>query len=247
MLRCRGRRCFFQSGSGSEELLAALGRSQQLEASERRGPHSFLLPSRSGRQEVDFTDCDEIPDAAWELLGDGAWPRLRVAEGVPEEHLQRLRDEASLDLEAAAGGWKREKRAFGALVSSLALALGSATSVETSGAHGATALSLSHAQLQEVRHTGTLGMQGMHGRMDGWMDGRMDWMSVWGPEAVATARGRSEAFRTVRASCEALSLSADHLNTAPFRSTQARWQAPWSCRSPVPSSCRCTRLSSPPW
>ncbi|OLP86998.1 hypothetical protein AK812_SmicGene31832 [Symbiodinium microadriaticum] len=189
MLRCRGRRCFFQSGSGSEELLAALGRSQQLEASERRGPHSFLLPSRSGRQEVDFTDCDEIPDAAWELLGDGAWPRLRVAEGVPEEHLQRLRDEASLDLEAAAGGWKREKRAFGALVSSLALALGSATSVETSGAHGATALSLSHAQLQEVRHTGTLGMQGMHGRMDGWMDGRMDWMSVWGPEAVATARG----------------------------------------------------------
>ncbi|CAE7506775.1 unnamed protein product [Symbiodinium necroappetens] len=28
---------------------------------------------------------------------------------------------------------------------------------------------------------------------------------------------------------------------------QARRQAPWSCRSPVPSSCRCTPLSSPPW
>ena len=94
--------------------------------------------------------CRKIPDAAWELLGDGAWPRLRVAEGVPEEHLQRLRDEASLDLEAATGGWKCEKRALGALVSSLALALGSATSVERSGAHGATALSLSQVLLQEV-------------------------------------------------------------------------------------------------
>ncbi|CAE7678881.1 unnamed protein product [Symbiodinium necroappetens] len=75
--------CFDSSGSGSEELLAALGRSQQLE-------------------EVDFRGSERIPDAAWELLGDGAWPRLRVAEGVPEKHLERLR-EASLDLEAAAG------------------------------------------------------------------------------------------------------------------------------------------------
>ncbi|CAE7358498.1 unnamed protein product [Symbiodinium necroappetens] len=75
--------CFYSSGSGSEELLAALGRSQQLE-------------------EVDFRGCDQIPDAAWELLGDGAWPRLRVAFGIPEEHLERLR-KAPLDLEAGAG------------------------------------------------------------------------------------------------------------------------------------------------
>ncbi|CAE7767192.1 unnamed protein product [Symbiodinium necroappetens] len=82
--RCFERRgeCFERRGEGSEELLAALGRSRQLE-------------------DVDFTGS-EIPDAAWELLGDGAWPRLRVAKGVPEEHLERLR-EASLDLEAGAG------------------------------------------------------------------------------------------------------------------------------------------------
>ena len=133
----------------------------------------MLLSRQRPPQEVDFDRCEKIPDAAWKLLGDGAWPRLRVAKGVRKEHLQRLR-EASLDLEAGAGGWKCEKHAFGALVLSLALALGSATSVERSGAHGATALSLSHAQLQEVRHIGTLGMQGMHGRMDGWMDGWMD-------------------------------------------------------------------------
>ncbi|CAE7819039.1 unnamed protein product [Symbiodinium necroappetens] len=85
-----GPRCFQSSGEGSEELLAALGRSQQLE-------------------EVDFDRCEKIPDAAWELLGDGAWPRLRVAKGIPNEHLERLR-EAPLDLEAGAGGWKCEKR-----------------------------------------------------------------------------------------------------------------------------------------
>ncbi|CAE7221218.1 unnamed protein product, partial [Symbiodinium necroappetens] len=81
--KARFKWCFCLRGEGSEELLAALGRSRQLE-------------------EVDFSRCDAIPDAAWELLGDGAWPRLRVAKGVREEHLQRLR-EASLDLEAGAG------------------------------------------------------------------------------------------------------------------------------------------------
>ncbi|CAE7208953.1 FBXL2, partial [Symbiodinium microadriaticum] len=75
--------CFLFHGEGSEELLAALGRSRRLE-------------------EVDFDRCEKIPDAAWKLLGDGAWPRLRVAKGVRKEHLQRLR-EASLDLEAGAG------------------------------------------------------------------------------------------------------------------------------------------------
>ncbi|CAE7805864.1 unnamed protein product, partial [Symbiodinium necroappetens] len=52
--------------------------------------------------EVDFKFCFAIPDTAWELLGDGTWPRLRHAKGVPEEHLERLR-KAPLDLEAGAG------------------------------------------------------------------------------------------------------------------------------------------------
>ncbi|CAE7560842.1 unnamed protein product [Symbiodinium necroappetens] len=105
-----GPRCFGFDGEGSEELLAALARSWQLEASvssrgsSERRELRLSLPSRSGRQEVDFDWCDAIPDAAWELLGDGAWPGLRVAKGVPEEHQQRLR-EASLDLEVSAGGW----------------------------------------------------------------------------------------------------------------------------------------------
>ncbi|CAE7765797.1 unnamed protein product [Symbiodinium sp. CCMP2592] len=68
-------------GEGSQDLLSALGRSKQLEA-------------------VNFDLCDAIPDAAWKLLADGAWPRLRLATGVPEEHRERLRG-ASLDIEAA--------------------------------------------------------------------------------------------------------------------------------------------------
>ncbi|CAE7232294.1 unnamed protein product [Symbiodinium sp. CCMP2456] len=83
-----GPRCFVARGEGSEELLAALGRSRKLE-------------------EVNFARCGKIPAAAWESLPDGAWPRLRLAdlsEGDRPKHLERLR-KASPDIEAGAGGW----------------------------------------------------------------------------------------------------------------------------------------------
>ena len=42
-------------------------------------------------QELDLDDCHQIPADAWEQLPDDAWPALRNHEGVPEEHLERLR------------------------------------------------------------------------------------------------------------------------------------------------------------
>ena len=163
-------RCFFSpSGGGSEELLSALGRCGQLEASHfghiglgqlslRREPRLDYTPQlrfafastvsehnrppffvSGGRQELNFEECDAIPDAAWKLLADGTWPRLRVAKGVPEEHLQRL-CKAPLDLEGGSWEFVRWGRLQAALILSLLLALGSATSVERSAAHGVTAL-----------------------------------------------------------------------------------------------------------
>ena len=134
-----GARCFRPfsggGGEGSQELLLALGRFGQLEASHfgqiglgqlslRREPRldSVLLlllrsPSNhppffvsGGRQELNFEVM--IPDTAWKLLADGTWPRLRVAKGVPEDHLQRLR-KAPLDLEAGSGRWSVGIRALG--------------------------------------------------------------------------------------------------------------------------------------
>jgi len=63
--------CFKLRGDGSENLLSALGRSPQL-------------------QEANFQDWHRAPENAWALLGDGAWPGLRVAKGIPEEHRERL-------------------------------------------------------------------------------------------------------------------------------------------------------------
>ena len=136
-----GARCFRFSrsgggGEGSPELLSALGRSGQLEASDfghiglgrlREENHASTrfrfcfydlratarLFFSGGRQELNFDEREDIiPDAAWKLLADGTWPRLRVANGVPEQHLQRLR-KASLDHEARAGGWSVGIRALG--------------------------------------------------------------------------------------------------------------------------------------
>ena len=73
-------------------------------------PPAFFVSG--GRQELNFERCDAFPYSAWKLLSDGTWPRLRVAKGVPEEHLQRLR-KAPLDLEAGSGGWSVGIRALG--------------------------------------------------------------------------------------------------------------------------------------
>ena len=42
-------------------------------------------------QDVDFRDCDKIPESAWAALGEGVWPHLRNEIGIPEAHLSRLR------------------------------------------------------------------------------------------------------------------------------------------------------------
>ena len=67
-------RCFGKDTKGADGaagLLEALSQSTQLE-------------------NLDFTDCSQIPTGAWQKLPDGAWPKLRDASGIPEEELQRL-------------------------------------------------------------------------------------------------------------------------------------------------------------
>ena len=68
-------RCFdtdTQGADGAADLLQALRSSPLLE-------------------ELDFDNCFEIPAAAWQQLPDGAWPKLRMTKGIPEEELRRLR------------------------------------------------------------------------------------------------------------------------------------------------------------
>ena len=64
--------CFAESGEGAEVVLQLLAGCDQLE-------------------EVDFRDCGKIPAAAWEVVPQGAWPRLEKAWGIPEDQLRRIR------------------------------------------------------------------------------------------------------------------------------------------------------------
>ena len=97
MGRSGGRpRCFDESGEGAAALLSALGRCRQLQdrAGERRfkmGNWCPVVLFPRSCQDVDFSFCGQIAAAAWERLPEGAWPALRSHDGVPEEHLSRLR------------------------------------------------------------------------------------------------------------------------------------------------------------
>ena len=74
-------RCFdgdTQGADGAADLIQALSQSPLLE-------------------ELDFLGCSEIPTAAWQKLPDGTWPKLRGAEGIPEEELWRLRGRGELE------------------------------------------------------------------------------------------------------------------------------------------------------
>ena len=53
-------RCFHDQGEGAADLLAALGRCQDLE-------------------DMDFRRCHQIPAAAWQQLRGAKWPRLKKA------------------------------------------------------------------------------------------------------------------------------------------------------------------------
>ena len=67
-------RCFdndTRGADGAADLLQALSQSTQLEV-------------------LIFSHGNQIPAAAWQQLPDGAWPKLRMAAGIPKEELQRL-------------------------------------------------------------------------------------------------------------------------------------------------------------
>ena len=75
-------RSFSSAAKGADEsvpdLLQALSRSPLLE-------------------ELRIHTNPQIPAEAWQQLPDGAWPKLRVAQGIPEEDLRRLRGHGELE------------------------------------------------------------------------------------------------------------------------------------------------------
>ena len=91
-------RCFVRSTPGAADLLQALSHSPLLENLDlsycNRIPAATTLQLLSQGHSA---ECPEIPAAAWRQLPDGAWPKLRGAQGIPEEELRRLRGSVELE------------------------------------------------------------------------------------------------------------------------------------------------------
>ena len=59
-------------------------------------------------EKLSFSDCDQIPSAAWQRVPSGAWPALRDVDGIPEEELSRIVSGGAAD-----GSFCRGRLVFG--------------------------------------------------------------------------------------------------------------------------------------